>query len=232
MMAKLTSVLDNKGFRVFSVPEAATMLNKGGVQIDASKMTWDAAVRNQALLMQMQMALEDTFVEFALNEQRMTQKPALILCDRGILDGSAYIQEEMWHQVLDENDIVPQNFISKRYDAVLHMVTAAQGAEEFYNYSNEARFENPEQARKRDEFLRQAYMGHRKYMIVDNESSNFEEKIKRSISMISSVLGLPTDVAVFRKYLVSSSVPANEIQFPPEITTDKTKIRETYLNVP
>ena len=100
------------------------------------------------------MALEDTFVEFALNEQRMTQKPALILCDRGILDGSAYIQEEMWHQVLDENDIVPQNFISKRYDAVLHMVTAAQGAEEFYNYSNEARFENPEQARKRDEFLR------------------------------------------------------------------------------
>ena len=53
MMAKLTSVLDNKGFRVFSVPEAATMLNKGGVQIDASKMTWDAAVRNQALLMQM-----------------------------------------------------------------------------------------------------------------------------------------------------------------------------------
>ena len=48
-------------------------------------------------------------------------------------------------------------------------------------------------------------------MIVDNESSNFEEKIKRSISMISSVLGLPTDVAVFRKYLVSSSVPANEI---------------------
>ena len=46
--------------------------------------------------------------------------------------------------MLDENNIVPKNFIAKRYDAVLHMVTAAQGAEEFYNFSNEARYENVE----------------------------------------------------------------------------------------
>jgi len=30
------------------------------------------------------------------------------------------------------------------------MVTAAEGAEEFYNFSNEARFENVEQAQARD----------------------------------------------------------------------------------
>lgn len=30
----------------------------------------------------------------------------------------------------------------KRYDAVIHMVTAAEGAEEFYDYGNEARFED------------------------------------------------------------------------------------------
>ena len=30
----------------------------------------------------------------------------------------------------------------RRYDSVIHMVTAAEGAEEFYDYGNEARYEN------------------------------------------------------------------------------------------
>lgn len=44
MMAKLTSVLDNKGYRVFNVPEAATLLGLGGIQLDARNMGWDYAV--------------------------------------------------------------------------------------------------------------------------------------------------------------------------------------------
>ena len=44
MMAKLTSVLDNKGYRVFSVPEAATSLGLGGVLLDASNQPWEYGV--------------------------------------------------------------------------------------------------------------------------------------------------------------------------------------------
>ena len=73
------------------------------------------------------------------------------------------------------------------------MVTAAEGAEEFYNYSNEARYEDGASARERDHKLRQAYLGHNKYMIVDNATTNFEEKINKAIGLISSVIGLPTD---------------------------------------
>ena len=168
LMAKLTSVLDNKGYRVFCVPEAATLFMLAGSQIDTSKMSWDFGVQMQGSILTMQRSLEDTFTQVAINEQAETQKPTLILCDRGLLDGSAYVDEEMWHQVLDEQGLAGPGFIEKRYDAVVHMVTAAEGAEEFYNFSNEARYEDAESARLRDQRLRKAYMGHHKYLIVDN----------------------------------------------------------------
>ena len=86
----------------------------------------------------------------------------------------------------------------------MHMVTAAEGAEEFYNFSNEARYEDAEAARMRDTRLREAYLGHHKHIIVDNSSQNFEGKIKKAIGLLSSVIGLPTDVQIFKKYLISS----------------------------
>ena len=100
---------------------------------------------------------------------------------------------------MDEQGFAGNNMMEKRYDAVVHMVTAAEGAEEFYNYSNEARYENAESARARDHRLRQAYLGHNKYMIVDNETKSFEEKINKTMEMIKSVVGLPTDQSIFKK---------------------------------
>jgi hypothetical protein len=64
--------------------------------------------------------------------------------------------------------------MEKRYDAVIHMVTAADGAEAFYDFANEARFETPEQAVQRDKDLRDCYLGHHQYHIVDNNNTNFE----------------------------------------------------------
>jgi len=46
----------------------------------------------------MQMNLEDNFSALAKNEGR----PSVILCDRGLMDGSAYVSDELWHAVLDE----------------------------------------------------------------------------------------------------------------------------------
>ncbi len=40
----------------------------------------------------------------------------------------------------------PINLRDKRYDAVIHMVTSADGAADFNNKSNEARYESEEQA--------------------------------------------------------------------------------------
>lgn len=85
------------------------------------------------------------------------------------------------------------------------MVTAAEGAEEFYDYGNEARYENVEEARDRDRRLREAYLGHCRYFVVDNEHRNFTQKIKKTTELVSSVLGLPTSPYHFKKYLVDHS---------------------------
>jgi hypothetical protein len=48
------------------------------------------------------MHLEDIFTEIAVNEFYESLKPSVVLCDRGLFDGSAYVKSEMWHQILDD----------------------------------------------------------------------------------------------------------------------------------
>ena len=88
------------------------------------------------------------------------------------------------------------------------MVTAAEGAEDFYDFGNEARFENIEQARDRDKRLREAYLGHHRYFIVDNHQ-DFAQKINKTTEFVSSVLGLPVNPFTFKKFLVERS-PLND----------------------
>eukprot|EP00662_Eupelagonemidae_sp_cell21_P057371 gene57371-biopygen46970 len=59
----------------------------------------------------------------------------------------------------------------KRYDLILHLVTAADGAEEFYSLdNNEARRETPEEARSQDRRLREVWLGHPRHVVINNPS--------------------------------------------------------------
>jgi hypothetical protein len=49
------------------VPEAATMLMKGGAMIQTHKLSLHEAVKFQINVMRSQMTLEDTFIDIALN---------------------------------------------------------------------------------------------------------------------------------------------------------------------
>ena len=72
---------------------------------------------------------------------------------------------------MDDMNMSTVNLRENRYNAVLHLVTAADGAEEFYSKANNAaRFENAEQARQRDRRLQKAYqgMGHDTWIKIDN----------------------------------------------------------------
>ena len=165
-----------------------------GTNLDSSKESSDYQVALQTSMLKMQMNLEDVFAELAENESYFKQKPAVVLIDRGLFDGSAYIPEEVWQEIIDEQGWSGINFIEKRYDAIMHMVTAADGAEEFYNFDNEARFETVEQAVERDKKLRQAYLGHNRHMVVNNQAGSFEKKVSSAINQIAHAIGLPTDV--------------------------------------
>lgn len=78
--------------------------------------------------MKMQMALEDIFIEIALGNEF----PTIVLLDRGVMHGSAHTTEKVWQAVLDETGWSTIQLRDRRYDAVIHMVTAADGANEFY----------------------------------------------------------------------------------------------------
>lgn len=44
------------------------------------------------------------------------------------MDGSAYVGPDVWQTVLDEGGWTPTLLRDKRYDAIIHMMTAADGA--------------------------------------------------------------------------------------------------------
>jgi len=64
-LATLSVVLQQMGFKVLQVPEAATLLMKGGAFIETGRMTLSKAVRFQINLMKLQMSLEDNFIQIA-----------------------------------------------------------------------------------------------------------------------------------------------------------------------
>ena len=71
---------------------------KGGAFIQTGKMTLAGAVKFQINLMKLQMSLEDNFIQIAMT----SDQPTIILCDRGVMDGSAYTEENVWQAILDE----------------------------------------------------------------------------------------------------------------------------------
>jgi len=78
--------------------------------------------------MKLQMALEDVFIEIA----QTSDKHCIILNDRGVMDGAAYTDENVWQAILDESGWSTIQLRDRRYEAVIHMTTAAEGAEQFY----------------------------------------------------------------------------------------------------
>jgi hypothetical protein len=75
---------------------------------------------------------------------------------------------------MDEMGMNILSMRDSRYEAVIHLVTAADGAEEFYDQlTNEARYESRDEAIDKDKKLRAAYMGHPKWYLIDNACDNF-----------------------------------------------------------
>jgi hypothetical protein len=91
------------------------------------------------------MSLEDSFTQYA----KSTGQKAVLLCNRGIMGGSAYVDPDTWTSVLRGAHIDTVSAREGRYDAVFHLVTAADGAADFYTLeNNQARSETVEEAIK------------------------------------------------------------------------------------
>ena len=83
----------------------------------------------------------------------------------------------------------------RRYEAVLHLVTAADGAENFYNFGNQARSETVDEAKDLDRKLINAWVGHPHFSIIQNTSKTFQHKIDKTLSTVLNFIGLPSPSA-------------------------------------
>jgi hypothetical protein len=165
-----------------------------------------------------QKTLEDQYLNYA----KSTKRNCVILCDRGFMDGSAYISPENWSKLLAEMGLDPISARDSRYDAVFHLVTAADGAEKFYTLENNfARSESAEQAIKVDKRTQEVWAGHPRHIIVyvvfvyiampapcliiffysDNRNGrSFERKLEYLVSALAGMVGLPTVGRKSRKF--------------------------------
>lgn len=112
------------------------------------------------------------------------------------------------------------------YDAVFHLITAANGAESFYTLSNnKVRTESIEEARILDSKIIKSWVGHPHFKIIDN-STDFNTKMDRLANEVCNLIGEPMPIKVQRKYLVS--IP-NINRLYEESSCNCVDIMQTYL---
>jgi predicted ATPase len=221
-LSAITDRLQGLGFHVYCVPETATLLLGGGVRVrDASP---SQLVGIQAEMLRVMMALEDAFRAVAL----ATGRPSVILCDRGTMDVSAYLPAEAWTALLNEHDWTVVGLRDRRYEAVMHLVTAADGAGAFYTTENNAvRTETPAEARVLDRRLRDAWVGHPHLRVIDN-STDFAHKVRRVAASVCRVVGVPEPREIERRFLLGGSPAAGEVP----VGVEEVDIEQTYLVSP
>lgn len=123
------------------VPEVPTIVGVAGGLSDFPKYNTRDVIQFQTDIIKFKIYFEDYITKLA----EMSKQPCLILCDRGIADCAAYMSRESYQAVLDEEGWTWSGLRDKRYDSVIFMNTAADGAEEYYTLANNtARHETAE----------------------------------------------------------------------------------------
>jgi len=206
----LSTIFESMGWRVFRVPETATILLGGGVSFGL--LDEEQRLDFQENLLKTMFQLEDTYFSLATTQRRN----CLVICDRGAMDCSAYLPKADWEAILEKNGLNEVDIRDNRYDQVVHLVSAATGAEEHYTRSNnKARSEDLALARHNDRLVGEAWVGHPYYELIDN-STDFETKMRRLCRSVTARLGIPhydtlMDAnSVKRKFLVEGEVEPSE----------------------
>jgi len=183
--------------------------------------------------MRLQEALEEEFAGAA----REGDVPTVILCDRGMTDSQAYAASiEDWQILLEEGGWTEEGLMD-RYDVVVHLTSAAWGAEAFFTQENNlARRESVEEARQVDDRIKAAWKDHPEIVVIDN-STDFQQKINRVFEAVArSVMprfglelpaGMSAVSAVPGTYLITKG---DIYEIWPELRTDSfSELTYTFL---
>jgi len=183
------------GWRVITIPETATDLISGyGLGPFEGCMSMEDF---QYFVIEDQLHKERIALKAAAT---VPQEKILVIYDRALLDDKAYITDEQFAVTLAHFGLTEEKVMAG-YDAVLHLVSCAKGAEYAYNFGNAARYESIEEARCMDDRTLRAWSKHPSLYVIDN-SVDFEDKINRAITQVYRIIGQSAPELEKRKYLI------------------------------
>ncbi len=195
-LSKLRQRLEDLGYTVIVVTEAATDLILAGIQ---PRRLGPSGFQGQIIGLTQEK--ERRMLEAA---RLMPGDRKVILCDRGLADVLAYIPPHEADLLLGERGLNLVSLRDEPYDAVIHLRSLAFDKPDLYSCENNiARSETVEQAAALDERTLAAWTGHSHLRIVDNSGDGLEGKIDRVLREVCSVLGIPAPVEIERKYKIT-----------------------------
>lgn len=195
LTSRLVKELSSIGYRVFIVPEAATELISGfGIKPFGNCLSM---FDFQYFVTSSQLHKEKMAMEAAA---LVPEDKVLILCDRGVMDNRAYVSQKEFNEVIARFDLTEKDILAS-YDAVIHLVSSSKGAEFAYNYDNAARYETLEQAREKEDATLLCWRSHKHRVVIGN-SYNFENKIRKAMNEVYTILGEIPPAQFERKFLI------------------------------
>lgn len=225
VLSYLYEELEKRGYTVLIVPEAATFLKQSGIAPGVMGMT---AREFQEMIITHTIAWHDERLKIA---RKFGNGKVVILCDRGICDGLAYCDKSEFLELFKGLGLDVYKERDVRYQLVIHLVTAASGAEQFYTLgNNSARSESANEARNLDMKTRLAWHGCSHLTIIQNVDSDtgaqisFDEKKRRVLEATSRVVGFPEPLEVERKFLLKSQPDLSLL--PPHVVV---RIEQFYV---
>lgn len=119
------------------------------------------------------------YVQRELESAANAENPAIVLCDRGTVDGAAYWPGEPEGFFLSLGTTVNEQL--QRYDAVIHLRTPPPSAG--YNRSNPLRVETAEEAAVIDARIARMWEPHPRRFVVE-ASADFLTKATKALDML------------------------------------------------
>lgn len=185
-LSRIIEHFSTLGYKVFCVPEVPTMITQAGWSYLTDNH--DFYYEGEKVILELQLELENKITRLA----ETCVEPCIIVCDRSVMDISTYIAPEMWQELCSSVGETQQSLLD-RYDAVIHLITAADGAEAFYSTdTNVNRYEKADEAgrqlaRDLDKKQMLVWSAHQHHRVIDN-STDFEGKLQRVINEIEEIL--------------------------------------------
>lgn len=222
-LSKIESYFTERGYKVLIVGESATEIIKSGIKpFGNDKMDMDLF---QEIILKYQLQKEKIYEESV--EKFNDSTKCIIVYDRGMLDNKAYINQKKFDEILKKQKL-SELALMDNYDMILHLVTAADGAKEFYTLgNNSARTESVEEAIELDKKTINAWAGHHNLKVISNDC-DFEQKLEKVIEEINNLIGEPISIKHQRKYLIDLN--KSDLSFLNEENSTKINIIQYYLN--